>query len=711
MLRIQSDTDLLGIDKEKTFTASAIVKPAELLARVVNVLGNYDDQQRAERGDQGVHMFEDKEILASEKPSIWSIGNDAIVTNPPYYKRNRALSIAVPNYGKDSVSKANNDFTWTNGISPDKYIESIKRSPKLSLPTEELPAYPVRDTSQQTQNNLLSKIFRKSSSTENPTPSSTGSPIDRRKSRRGSFFPTRDNSQEKHYADNYKEKTKRGRHSIFPTFDFNQDEDEMAKAYMEKTRRGRHSIFPTFDFNLDDDDDSAKAYKEKTKRGRHSIFPTFDFSENDEDDLAKAYLEKTRRGRYSIFPTFDFDFSDEDDDNTAKAYKEKTKHGRHSIFPTFDFGGDEDETAKKYKESTKRGRRSIFPTFNFGETKNSTADSINEDEVKDYQNRTRKGRGSLFPSFGKSKENDNEDDIIPDDSEEVKAYQNKTKRGRLSLFPSFGKDRKSHSDDDPSGLAADIKKYQELTKRGRSSLFSGDIQNHDNISSELERYRNKTKRGRPSLFDPDVNIDKLSESEQVDALEQTSVADLLRALAVLECVAPNHSTDHSNSFADLITGTSSSSRLGARRRGSVRPDFVTPSIPAKIETDDLAGTRRRRVSVRAAAPQFTPTLQTVVAGAELQTTALSARENRMSMVAQPPPPYSETDGSAIKEESSQQKARRFSPAPGGPSFKSGPIPRLFSRIRKDSATSSVEEENPRRESLTDIVIENNKNQT
>lgn len=74
ILRIQSDTDLLGIDKDKTFSASAIVKPAELLARVVNVLGGFEPQPQ----ERGIHMFNDEEILASEKLPVFSIGQDII---------------------------------------------------------------------------------------------------------------------------------------------------------------------------------------------------------------------------------------------------------------------------------------------------------------------------------------------------------------------------------------------------------------------------------------------------------------------------------------------------------------------------------------------------------------------------------------------------------------------------------------------------------
>lgn len=321
----------------------------------------------------------------------------------------------------------------------------------------------------------------------------------------------------------------------------------------------------------------------------------------------------------------------------------------------------------------------------------------------------------MFPTFGKSKKT--EEDDIPDNSEEVLDYQKKTSRGRLSLFPTFGKnksERPSSSNDQPSDLEASIREYQKQTNRGRKSLFSGDAENYKNASesrrgslfdSDLERYKQKTKRGRGSMFDPDVNLSSLPQSEQVQVLEQTSVADLLRALAVLETTAPGSTSADSTGILELL----SQPQPGAtRRRGSVRPDFVLPPIPTRTEpaeTTESAGPRRRRVSGRGTAPQFTPTLATVMAGAELQTTATAARESRMNMLTQPPPPYSET-----ADEPLQPKVRRYSPAPSGPGRSSGPVPRLFSRIRKESV-ASIEEGDSRRGSLTDVVIDNNKDNT
>lgn len=643
MLRIQSDTDLLGIDKEKTFTASAIVKPVELLARVVNVLGGFEAVQNR---DRGINIFDDEHILASEKPPMFTIGQDYLPSTP-VSMRTRALSVAVPNYRKESVAKLDHDFTWTNGDTAEKYRkEANMRTGKLSLPVN------VSNDASSQSRSLFSRLFRKPSSSDSPA--------------------------------EYIKNTMKGRLSS------PQGPSEVNK---EKERRG--SIFPTYGYG-DPPESHVNTYKENTKRGRHSIFPSFDFSEDEDRATARAYQQKPKR--HSIFPTFDF--SEDEDAAATKAYKERTRSGRHSIFPTFDFS-DPDDDAKRYKENTRRGRHSIFPTFDFSDHTSNDEDTVDEDDVKKYQHRTRRGRLSLLPTFGRSKKSD--DETMPESSDELVHYKDKTRHGRSSLFPSFGKSRKiSTPESCTSDLEASIKQYQNQTKLGRSSLFAGDANSFRQdeggrgnlFSSELDNYRNRTRHGRPSLFDPDVNISTLPESEQVEVLENTSVADLLRALAVIDTVNGQSITDEPSPL----------DQSSSRRRGSIRPDYNLPSVPIRGDLEESSGPRRRRVSVRAAAPQFTPTLATVVAGAELQITAAAQRENRMTMLMQPPPPYSESAG-----EVQTPRARRYSPAPVvAESSRSGtaPVTRLFTRMRKESA--SAIEEGSRRSSLTDIVIDNNK---
>lgn len=80
MARVVSETDLQRIDKRATFATHAMVQPAELLARLVNILGYIPpppDDDEPEPVDMstytggGVQLFSEKEILASEA-SPWS---------------------------------------------------------------------------------------------------------------------------------------------------------------------------------------------------------------------------------------------------------------------------------------------------------------------------------------------------------------------------------------------------------------------------------------------------------------------------------------------------------------------------------------------------------------------------------------------------------------------------------------------------------------
>lgn len=81
--RVVSETDLQRIDKKATFATHAIVQPAELLARLVNILGYIppipedDDFTETEQGVQG---FSDKEILASESDT-WNAVSTSFFTH------------------------------------------------------------------------------------------------------------------------------------------------------------------------------------------------------------------------------------------------------------------------------------------------------------------------------------------------------------------------------------------------------------------------------------------------------------------------------------------------------------------------------------------------------------------------------------------------------------------------------------------------------
>jgi hypothetical protein len=109
--RVQSDSELSHIDKEKTFafdTRRGTVQPSELLAKVVCALGGYrlgdeDEQRQASihSSVMGVHGFSDSQILASEQNyySDWSIAasDRSFATPPSHQTRLRSTSeIRIP---------------------------------------------------------------------------------------------------------------------------------------------------------------------------------------------------------------------------------------------------------------------------------------------------------------------------------------------------------------------------------------------------------------------------------------------------------------------------------------------------------------------------------------------------------------------------------------------------------------------------------------
>lgn len=119
MSRIQSDSDLHRIDKDKTFTPSAaMVEPSHLLLRVVNALGNYENIKpinntpTTKTNPEGINLFSSNEILASEQyNSGWSIGTEKLSKLPRRGTRPRAASECKTSSTDFNVAN-NSDFTW-----------------------------------------------------------------------------------------------------------------------------------------------------------------------------------------------------------------------------------------------------------------------------------------------------------------------------------------------------------------------------------------------------------------------------------------------------------------------------------------------------------------------------------------------------------------------------------------------------------------------
>lgn len=127
-----SENDLSLIDKKATFASHAIVQPAELLARLVNVLGYIppsDDFEPFEEdvgqsSMKGVDGFSEKEILAGEKSwggSGWKINGD----NLPE-RRTRAASEVRYRNEDDGLGHHNNEWTWSGPAASMKIQELMK---------------------------------------------------------------------------------------------------------------------------------------------------------------------------------------------------------------------------------------------------------------------------------------------------------------------------------------------------------------------------------------------------------------------------------------------------------------------------------------------------------------------------------------------------------------------------------------------------------
>lgn len=140
--RVVSETDLQRIDKTATFAAHAMVQPAELLARLVNILGYIpppDDANEISDWDQEHKNKEDAkktgldgfngDILNKDNTwneSSWRIGGDRIpgFTRP----RSRAASEVRLDLNKNDANlhQQNGEWTWSGPAASRKIQELIK---------------------------------------------------------------------------------------------------------------------------------------------------------------------------------------------------------------------------------------------------------------------------------------------------------------------------------------------------------------------------------------------------------------------------------------------------------------------------------------------------------------------------------------------------------------------------------------------------------
>ncbi|XP_058804377.1 open rectifier potassium channel protein 1 isoform X2 [Phymastichus coffea] len=137
--RVVSETDLQRIDKHATFATHAMVQPAELLARLVNILGYIppppppDDDDISTTADEkiGVQGFSEKEILATEAQwnDKWILGAD----EPIKPCRSRATSEVRLDRSDIFTCPNLSEWTWSGPAASTK-IQEIRKARRNDTP-------------------------------------------------------------------------------------------------------------------------------------------------------------------------------------------------------------------------------------------------------------------------------------------------------------------------------------------------------------------------------------------------------------------------------------------------------------------------------------------------------------------------------------------------------------------------------------------------
>ncbi|KAL0114438.1 hypothetical protein PUN28_011593 [Cardiocondyla obscurior] len=126
LIRVVSETDLQRIDKNATFAAHAIVQPAELLARLVNILGYIPprDDLEWDQNEEQINAQTEQSKSADQGNNItqWTIGGEKFPFAKP---RSRAASEIRLHTTKDDYVQRNTEWTWS-GVSSEKLQEMMK---------------------------------------------------------------------------------------------------------------------------------------------------------------------------------------------------------------------------------------------------------------------------------------------------------------------------------------------------------------------------------------------------------------------------------------------------------------------------------------------------------------------------------------------------------------------------------------------------------
>ncbi|XP_050446054.1 uncharacterized protein LOC126848849 isoform X2 [Cataglyphis hispanica] len=143
LTRVVSETDLQRIDKTATFATHAIVQPAELLARLVNILGyipprddfDWDDtEDQLKQVDAQNEMQQSKPVDQGLANNVtqWTIGGEKFPFEKP---RSRAVSevrLYTKDYAKDDYVNQNTEWTWSGPVASTKLQELMKTRNTIS---------------------------------------------------------------------------------------------------------------------------------------------------------------------------------------------------------------------------------------------------------------------------------------------------------------------------------------------------------------------------------------------------------------------------------------------------------------------------------------------------------------------------------------------------------------------------------------------------
>ncbi|CAL1685537.1 unnamed protein product [Lasius platythorax] len=149
LTRVVSETDLQRIDKTATFATHAIVQPAELLARLVNVLGyipprddfDWDRNQtedQLKQTDAQNEMQQSKPVDQSLANNIaqWTIGGERFPFTKPRSRATSEVRLYTKDYTKDDFVHQNTEWTWSGPAAATKLQELMKaRDTVTSLPS------------------------------------------------------------------------------------------------------------------------------------------------------------------------------------------------------------------------------------------------------------------------------------------------------------------------------------------------------------------------------------------------------------------------------------------------------------------------------------------------------------------------------------------------------------------------------------------------